>query len=186
MKMILIPLRASLVLLLLCGVVYPLVTTGIAQVVFPYQANGSLMTQGNTIQGSMLIAQSVDSPKLFHPRASNAKYDPTASAGSNQAVASDTYLADQKVKVEEWRKANPALQTVPADLVTGSGSGLDPDLSPNGALAQIPGISKATGIPEATLTSLVQSTTKGRSLGVFGEPHVNVNELNRSILKLIQ
>lgn len=183
MKMFLPALRLAVVLMLLCGLAYPLVTTGVAQRLFPSQANGSLITQGGKIIGSSLLAQEVKSPGLFQPRASNANYDPTASAGSNRAVASPEYIVEMNQKLAALRQGNPALpHQIPADLVTGSGSGLDPDLSPEAAEAQIPRISQATGLSKQKLAQLIQDHTQGRQLGIFGEPHVNVMKLNLALI----
>jgi K+-transporting ATPase ATPase C chain len=183
MKSTLTAIRVSVVLMILCGLIYPLVTTGLAQALFPKQANGSLLQSGDTVIGSELLAQGVKSPKLFHPRASAAKYDPTASAGSNQAVASDDYVKGIAGQIDALKKENPALKDIPADLVTASGSGFDPDLSPEAAKAQVPRISGATGIPEQKLLQLVDSLTQSRQFGIFGEPRVNVTELNLALLK---
>ncbi|WP_339275604.1 potassium-transporting ATPase subunit KdpC [Paenibacillus sp. FSL W8-0426] len=182
MKMTVIALRLSLVLMLLCGVIYPLATTAVAQLLFPAQANGSLITQQGKVIGSSLLAQKVASPGLFQPRASGAGYDAAASAGSNRAVASEEYADEMMTKIAEIKQENPALQTVPADLVTGSGSGLDPDLSPEAAKAQIPRISQATGLDEQRLNQLVNAQIRGRQWGLFGEPRVNVTELNLALL----
>ncbi|MCM3135938.1 potassium-transporting ATPase subunit KdpC [Paenibacillus polysaccharolyticus] len=183
MKMLLPALRLSVVLMLVCGLLYPLVTTGVAQLLFPSQANGSLMVQDAKVIGSSLLAQEVKSPGLFQPRASNANYDPTASAGSNRAVASPEYTAEMNQKLATLRQENPALpHKIPADLVTGSGSGLDPDLSPEAAVAQIPRISQATGLGKKKLAQLIEDHTQGRQLGIFGEPRVNVNELNLALI----
>ncbi|AZN39610.1 potassium-transporting ATPase subunit KdpC [Paenibacillus albus] len=178
--------RASIVLMLLCGLVYPLVTTGAADMLFPKQAKGSLVEVNGQPVGSELIAQDFASPKLFHPRASNAKYDPTASAGSNMMIASEDYVKSIQEKIDALRKENPNLTDIPADLVTVSGSGFDPDLSPEGAKAQVPRISTATGISEQDLNALVDRVTKSRQLGVFGEPRVNVLEINLEMLKMVQ
>ncbi|MFC9712336.1 potassium-transporting ATPase subunit KdpC [Paenibacillus sp. NPDC056933] len=181
MKQVLPAIRLSVVLMLICGIVYPLVTTGVAQLLFPNQANGSLITANGKTIGSALLAQEVKSPGLFQPRASNANYDGTASAGSNRAVASEAYIVEMKEKVAQLKKENPGLQQIPADLVTGSGSGLDPDLSPEAAKAQIPRISLATGLGEQELVKIVEEHTQGRSLGLFGEPRVNVTALNLAL-----
>jgi len=182
MKMFIPALRLSVVLMLVCGLLYPLVTTGVAQLLFPSQANGSLMVQDAKVIGSSLLAQEVKSPGLFQPRASKANYDPTASAGSNRAVASPEYIAEMNQKLATLRQENPALpHQIPADLVTGSGSGLDPDLSPEAAEAQIPRISQATGLSKQKLAQLIQDHTQGRQLGIFGEPRVNVMELNLAL-----
>lgn len=185
MKSLVIALRTSLLLMIICGLLYPLVTTGIAQVLFPKQANGSLIEHHGTVIGSEWIAQPFTSPGFFHPRASAADYDPRATAATNAAVASDEYLRDLGEKVNQLKKENPGLadREIPADLVTTSGSGLDPHLSPAAAKAQVPRISKETGIPEAELNALVDAHTKGRDLGIFGEPRVNVLELNLELLK---
>ncbi|MFD0697589.1 potassium-transporting ATPase subunit KdpC [Paenibacillus sp. GCM10027628] len=186
MKMILTAIRVSVVLMLLCGLIYPLVTTWAAQAIFPKQADGSLIESGGQIIGSELLAQSVQSPKLFHPRASNAKYDPTASAGSNMAVASEDYVKGIADQVDEIKKDNPDLKDIPADLVTSSGSGFDPDLSPEAAKAQVTRISRETGISEQQINQIIEAHTKGRQLGVFGEPRVNVTELNIELMKQVK
>jgi potassium-transporting ATPase KdpC subunit len=186
MKLTLTAARASVVLMLLCGLVYPLIITGIAQMMFPKQANGSLIQLDGIIIGSELLAQNVQSPKLFHPRASAANYDPTASAGSNTAVASEEYVKGIADKVNEVKKDNPNVRDIPTDLVTTSGSGFDPDLSPEAAKAQVPRISRATGVSEQQLNQLVEAYTKGRALGLFGEPRVNVTELNLALMKQVQ
>jgi K+-transporting ATPase ATPase C chain len=186
MKLLWVAIRTSVVLLLICGFIYPLVTTGLAQVLFPKQANGSLVEANGVVQGSELLAQEFKSPKLFHSRASAAKYDPTSSAGSNQAIASGDYIKGIKVQVDAIKKENPALQDIPADLVTISGSGFDPDLSIEGARAQVLRISKETGLTEAVLNKMIDDTSQSRQLGVFGEPRVNVFQLNRELLKQVK
>ncbi|MEW9699603.1 potassium-transporting ATPase subunit KdpC [Paenibacillus sp. SI8] len=186
MKSVFIAIRVSLLFMIVCGLIYPLATTGVAQVLFPKQANGSLIESGGVLLGSELLAQGFESPKLFHPRASAAKYDPTASSGSNTAVASSDYAAAMAEKIDILKKENPDLTEIPADLVTVSGSGFDPDLSPEGAKAQVPRISKETGISEKNLNALIDQLTKTRQLGVFGEPRVNVIQLNMELLKQVK
>lgn len=186
MKSVFIALRVSIFFMIVCGLIYPLATTGVAQVLFPKQANGSLIESSGTVIGSELLAQGFESPKLFHPRASTANYDPKASSGSNMAVASSDYAAAIGEKIDALKEENPALIEIPADLVTLSGSGFDPDLSPEGAKAQVPRISKETGIAETELNRLVDQLTKARQLGVFGEPRVNVTELNMELLKQVK
>jgi K+-transporting ATPase ATPase C chain len=186
MKLLWVAIRTSVVLLIICGLLYPLVTTGIAQVLFPKQANGSLVEANGVVQGSELLAQSFASAKLFHSRASAAKYDPTSSSGSNQAVASDDYIKGIKDQVDAIKQENPGLQDIPADLVTTSGSGFDPDLSIEGARSQVIRISKETGLTEAALNKLIDDTSQSRQLGVFGEPRVNVFQLNRELLKQVK
>ena len=183
MNMLLTAIRVPIVLMLICGLIYPLVTTGIAQIIFPKQANGSLIQSNGTIIGSELLAQQFQSPKLFHPRASAAKYDPTASAGSNRAVSDADYVKQIAAQIDALKKENSNLQDIPADLVTSSGSGFDPDLTPEAAKAQVPRISQSTGISEQQLNQLVDSLTKSRQLGIFGEPRVNVLALNIELKK---
>ncbi|MNN65280.1 Potassium-transporting ATPase C chain [compost metagenome] len=153
---------------------------------FPKQANGSLIQSKGMVIGSELLSQNTASPKLFHPRKSAGDFDPTASTGSNRAVASEEYVKEIQEQVEVLRKDNAALKEIPADLITTSGSALDPDLSPEAAKAQIPRISRAAGITEQRLLELVDSLIQARQLGVFGEPRVNVLALNIELLKLIQ
>jgi K+-transporting ATPase ATPase C chain len=186
MKMTLTAIRVSVVLMLICGLLYPLVTTGIAQTIFPKQANGSLIQSNGSIIGSELLAQNVESPKLFHPRASAANFDPTASAGSNKAVAAQDYVNGIADQIKAIKKENPNIKDIPADLVTGSGSGFDPDLTPEAAKAQVPRISRETGMSELELDRLVDSHTKNRQLGIFGEPRVNVTELNIELMKQVK
>lgn len=186
MKLLWITIRASIVLLLICGFIYPLVTTGIAQVLFPRQANGSLVKANGNILGSELLAQEFKSAKLFHSRASAASYNPTSSAGSNKAIASEDYIKAIKEQVAALKLENPDLKEIPADLVTTSGSGFDPDLSIAGAQAQVHRISQETGMTEKELNQLIDDHSQSRQLGVFGEPRVNVFELNRELLKHIK
>jgi K+-transporting ATPase ATPase C chain len=185
MKSVFIAVRVSLLFMIVCGLIYPLATTGVAQVLFPKQANGSLIESGGVVIGSELLAQNFESPKLFHPRASAAQYDPTASAGSNMAVASSDYAQAMADKIDALKKENPNLTDIPADLVTVSGSGFDPDLSREGAKAQVPRISKETGIAENSLIDLIDRLTKTRQLGILGEPRINVTELNMELLKQV-
>ncbi|SDX96605.1 potassium-transporting ATPase subunit KdpC [Paenibacillus sp. CF384] len=186
MKMTLTAIRLSVVLMLLCGLLYPLVTTGFAQVLFPKQAEGSLIKVDGKVVGSELIAQDFQSPKWFHPRASNAKYDPTSTAGSNMAVAYPEYVQAMKEQIDALRKENPSLTDIPADLVTISGSGFDPDISPEAAKFQVPRISKETGISEQELNRLVDAHTTSRQLGIFGEPRVNVTAINMELMKQVK
>ncbi|MCI1694421.1 potassium-transporting ATPase subunit KdpC [Aneurinibacillus aneurinilyticus] len=187
MKSIFTAIRSSVLLMLICGLLYPLLTTGIAQVLFPYQAQGSLIEEKGKIIGSELLAQAFTSPQYFHPRASAADYNPTASAATNAAVSSEEYIQGVEASVNAVRNENPMLaKQVPADLVTTSASGLDPHLSPEAAKAQIPRIAKATGLSERTLIALVNQHTEGRQLGIFGEPRVNILTINRALQKQIK
>ena len=184
MKAFMVALRASVLFMLICGLLYPLVTTGVAQVLFPKQAEGSLVFNHGQVQGSDLLAQDFKSPSTFHPRASAANYDPKASAATNAAVASVNYVKGLKKQVDALKKEDPSLKDIPADLVTTSGSGFDPDLSPEAAKAQIPRIARATGIAQEKLVQLIDQHIKGRQLVIFGEPRVNVLELNMALSKL--
>ncbi|MFF3021294.1 potassium-transporting ATPase subunit KdpC [Gottfriedia sp. NPDC057948] len=185
MKSVMIAIRASIVLLILCGLGYPLATTGVAQVIFPKQADGSLIESNGKVTGSKLIAQKFKGPEWFHSRASAANYNPTASAATNAAVASKEYVNETKDKITELKKENSNLgKMIPADLVTTSGSGFDPDLSPEAVKAQVPRVAKASGISKVKLISLINSHTEGRQLGIFGEPRVNILELNLDLQKL--
>jgi K+-transporting ATPase ATPase C chain len=185
MRSFLVALRASLFLMILCGLIYPLATTAVAQVLFHKQAEGSLVTQNGKVVGSDLIAQGFKGPQWFQPRASAAHYNPTASAATNADVASSGYVKAVKDKVAQVKKEDPNIgNSIPADLVTTSGSGFDPDLSPEAAKAQVTRISKATGVSEDRLQTLINENTKGRSLGIFGEPRVNVLDLNMALQKL--
>lgn len=179
------PIRISLVLLLLCGGVYPALTVGIGQVAFSSQANGSLVTRADgTVIGSSLIAQPFDQDKYFHPRPSAAGafgYDASASSGSNlgptSKALSDRITGDAQALKDE----NPALGTLPADLLTTSGSGLDPDITVDAALAQVPRVAKARGFAEDRVAQLVRDNTIGRDLGLFGTPRLNVLALNLAL-----
>jgi K+-transporting ATPase ATPase C chain len=164
---------------------YPIVTTGVANVLFPKQAEGSLIKTNGKFEGSTLIAQAFKGPGWFHSRGSAANYDPTASAATNAAVASNEYVKVTKEKINEIRKEDKDLgKNIPADLVTTSGSGFDPDLSPEAVKAQVPRVATATGVSQAKLIALINKQTTSRQLGIFGEPRVNVLELNIALQKL--
>ncbi len=185
MKSILIALRTALVLMLLCGLVYPLFTTGMAQLLFPKKAEGSLITKNGKMLGSELIAQRFEGPEWFHSRESAADYNPKASAGTNAAVASNQYVDHEEKVISGMRKVNNFTgNSVPADFVSASGSGLDPDISPETAKVQVPRIAKARGLSTTQVFSLIQKHTKERSLGIFGEPRLNVLELNLALQKI--
>lgn len=173
--------RFSLVFLVVCGLAYPLATLGLAQALFPRQARGSLATKNGQVVGSQLIGQDFTLPGFFHGRLSSIGYN-AANSGSPNLGPSDAALVQRvKADVAKWQQENPG-QPAPPDLLTNSASGLDPDISPAAALAQVPRVSKATGIPEEALRSLVNQHTEGRTLGLFGEPRVNVLKLNLAIL----
>ena len=178
--------RATLVTLVLTGLAYPLAMTAVAQVLFPHQANGSLVTDGTgKVIGSELLAQGFSSPTYFHPRPSAAGekgYDPLASGGSNLGPTSKKLRDQAAARLEALTKENTeASGPPPVELVTASASGLDPHLSPAAALWQVPRIAKARGIEPARVQSLVEDLTEGRDLGILGEPRVNVLNLNLAL-----
>jgi K+-transporting ATPase ATPase C chain len=181
------PLRISIVLLILCGGIYTALVTVVGQALFPYQANGSIVVakDGKPV-GSALIAQAFDKGIYFQPRPSAAGpdgYDATASAGSNLGPTNSKLIAAVQERVKAYRAENglAAGAPVPADAVTASGSGLDPDISPANALLQVPRVAKARGMPESQVRQLVEQHIQGRALGIFGDPRVNVLELNLAL-----
>ena len=169
---------------LLTGVAYPLAITGVAQVVFPRQANGSLIEKDGAVIGSALLAQGFAKPEYFHPRPSAAGkngYDAASSGGSNQGVTTKANNdAIARRAAAEKNESGP----VPADLVTASGSGLDPHVSPAAALYQVPRVAKARNLPEEKVRELVEAHVEDRTLGFLGEPRVNVLELNLALDEL--
>lgn len=171
--------KFTLITTLLFGLVYPLAVTGLSQLLFPKQANGSLIEKNGRILGSRLIGQAFTSDKYFHPRpsAAGSGYDAAASSGSNLAPTNQQLVDRVKQDVAKLQQENPG-GAIPADLVTTSGSGLDPDISPAAAEFQIPRIARARGISVETLRTLVARHTQQRQWGILGEARVNVLELN--------
>ena len=184
-------------LTLITGVAYPFAMTGIAKVVFPSQAAGTLIEQDGKVIGSSLIGQEFTSDKYFRGRPSattapdpkdptktvSAPYNAANSGGSNLGPTSKALMDRIKTDVEALKKENPSA-AVPTDLVTTSASGLDPDISPEAALFQVPRIAKARSMPEERLRQLVAQQTQARVLGLLGEPHVNVLLLNMALDQL--
>ena len=178
-------LRINIFLMILLGVGYPLAVTGVSQLIFPHQANGSLITKGNQVIGSELIGQNFHKPEYFQPRPSAAGadgYDPTASGGFNQGPTNQKLIDRVKAATDNFHKDNPDYHgPIPADLLTASASGLDPDISPASAQAQQARVAKARGITTDQLSQLVAQYTKSPDLGLLGEPRVNVLKLTLAL-----
>jgi potassium-transporting ATPase KdpC subunit len=192
--------RPAIVLIIaftiITGLVYPLVMTGIAKAIFPYQSHGSLIEKDGKVIGSELIGQQFASDKYFHGRPSattgpdpsdpsktvSVPYNAANSGGSNLGPTNKALIDRIKGDVDKLKQENSSAQ-VPTDLVTTSASGLDPDISPDAAYFQVPRIAKARNMPENRLRDLVAQHIEGRTLGIFGEPHVNVLELNLALDK---
>ena len=175
-------LRIKIFMTILVGVVYPLAITGICQLVFPRQSNGSLITAGGKVIGSELIGQNFARPEYFQPRpsaAGNDGYDATASGGSNYGPTNQKLVDRVKPSIDKFRKENPDYTgPIPSDLVTASASGLDPHISPESARAQALRVAKARGIAAVQLERLIRDFTEGPDLGFLGEARVNVLKLN--------
>jgi K+-transporting ATPase ATPase C chain len=186
-----------LALTLVTGLAYPLAMTGIAQIVFPYQAQGSMIERNGTVVGSALIGQEFDSDKYFHGRPSAttapdpkdptktiaAPYNADNSGGSNLGPSNKALIDRVRDDMAKLKKENPSMP-VPIDLVTTSASGLDPDISPEAARFQVPRIAKVRNLPEDRVRKLVDDNTEGRFLGLLGEPRVNVLLLNLALDRL--
>jgi K+-transporting ATPase ATPase C chain len=186
------PALVSLLLLtLLTGIAYPLLVTGITQVIFPRQANGSLIVQNGQVVGSSLIGQSFDDPKYFWGRLSATGTFPynafnaenlTASSGSNYGPLNPALMTTVQGRIDALKAADPAnTRPIPVDLVTASGSGLDPHISPAAAAYQLDRVARARGLDATVVQKLVDQHTQGRDLGILGEPRVNVLELNLAL-----
>ncbi len=185
-------------LTLITGLVYPLAMTGIVQVIFPRQANGSMIERDGKVVGSELIGQSFTSDKYFHGRPSatttpdpkdptknvDAPYNAANSGASNLGPSNKALIDRVKAEMAKLQKENPG-KAVPIDLVTTSGSGLDPDISPEAALFQVPRVAKARNLPEDRLRQLVADNTEGRWLGLLGEPRISVLQLNLALDRMV-
>ncbi|PEM87649.1 potassium-transporting ATPase subunit C [Bacillus wiedmannii] len=181
--------RITFTFLVLCGLVYPLIVTGIAQAVMKDNADGSLIyNDKNEVIGSTLIGQNFTDPRYFHGRVSSIEYKAEASGSNNYAPSNPDLEKRVEKSIEEWKKQNRTIPVteVPMDLVTNSGSGLDPDISPQAASVQVDRISKLTKIPKETLGQLIKDQTEGAALGLFGENRVNVLKLNLELQKLLK
>ena len=177
--------RFTLLTTLIFGILYPLAITGLAKAIFPRQAAGSLILKNGQVIGSELIAQSFTSDRYFHPRPSAAGngYDATSSGGSNLAQSNAKLVQRIQGDIDKLAAQNPG-HPVPIDAVTTSGSGLDPDITPDNAYFQAPGVAKARGLSEEQVRQLISQHTTGRTLGVLGDPRVNVLELNLALDQL--
>ncbi len=172
---------------ILLGVIYPLLITAVAQVLFKDKANGQLISRNGQVIGSRIIAQPFTSAKYFHPRPSNAGngYDAANSGGTNYAPTNQKLIDRVQADAKSLHEENPA-QPIPVDLLTTSASGLDPEISPAAAEFQVPRIARERSLPESTIRELVQKHTDQRDLGLLGEPRVNVLELNLALDEMTQ
>jgi K+-transporting ATPase ATPase C chain len=196
----------SIVLMILCGIIYPLVLTGISQLVLNKKANGNMIVVDGKEVGSELIGQNFTDPKFFRGRVSSVNYNTYTEgdtrpnkegkiaysgvgSGSQNLAPSNNALKERvKKDIEDFLKSNPGVkkEDIPTDLLTSSGSGLDPDISPKAAAIQIPAVSKASGISETNLQKIVDKYTEGKSLGIFGESRVNILKVNIEIASMLK
>jgi potassium-transporting ATPase KdpC subunit len=173
--------RLTLIFTILTGLLYPAVMTGVSELVFPKQANGSLVTVNGTVVGSSLIAQGFTKPEYFHPRpsAAGSGYDPTASGASNLGPTSQALMTRLQASVVAFRKENPDFTgNIPSDILTTSASGVDPHISPAAAEAQAARVAKARGVPQDQIEPVIAQFTQRPDWGFLGEPRVNVLLLN--------
>ncbi len=205
MKIIKKSIGISIMFMVLCGLIYPLFMTGISQLIFNNKANGSMVSLDGKEVGSELIGQNFTDPRFFRGRVSavnyntyteadtvpdesgKAAYSGVASGSQNLAPSNDALKERVQKDIDDFLAANPGVkkEDIPTDLLTSSGSGLDPDISPESARIQIPAISKASGISEADIQKIVDKYAEGRTLGIFGEPRVNVLKVNMEIASLL-
>jgi K+-transporting ATPase ATPase C chain len=178
--------KMTIVLTLLTGVLYPVAIVGLGHLFFPKQAEGSLIVQDGRVVGSALLGQNFSSPRYFHPRPSAAGdkgYDAGNSSGSNLGPTNKTLIETVRSRASTLREHEPGINhaEIPVDMVTASGSGLDPEITPAAAEVQVPRVAKARGLSEDAVRSLVSLHTRARQFGVLGEPGVNVLELNLAL-----
>lgn len=200
LKQIRIPIIISVFMFLICGLVYPLATTGLAQLFFPHQANGSLIEVDGQIVGAEFVGQQFSDLRFMQSRPSavnynvytqeekeNGLYEGVASGSDNYAPSNPKLLARVEQDMKEFLAAHPTIKAedIPADLMTASGSGLDPHISPESAAIQIPALAEHTGLSEKTLAEIVAHNTEGKLIGVFGEERVNVLKVNLEIAQMI-
>ncbi|WP_141432247.1 potassium-transporting ATPase subunit KdpC [Bacillus sp. 03113] len=181
--------RTSFLIMVLCGLAYPLAATGIAQVIMPEKADGSLIyNDKHEAIGSELIGQNFTDQKFFQGRVSSIENNGAGSGSNNYAPSNQDMINRTKDSIEAWKTANPdtPISEVPIDLVTNSGSGLDPHISPESASAQVSRISNITGIEQKRLEELIKEHTEGKELGLFGEERVNVLKLNLDLMKIMK
>jgi len=178
--------KMTIALTLLTGVVYPVAMVGLAHLLFPHQAEGSLIVRDGQVVGSALIGQNFASSRYFHPRPSAAGdkgYDAANSSGSNLGPTNKTLIETVRSRASTLREHEPGINhgEIPVDMVTASGSGLDPEITPAAAEIQVPRVAKTRGLSEDAVRSLIATRIRGRTLGVLGEPGVNVLELNLAL-----
>jgi K+-transporting ATPase ATPase C chain len=178
--------KMTIALTLLTGIAYPVAMVGLAHLLFPHLAEGSLIVRDGQVVGSSLIGQNFLSPKYFHPRPSAAGdkgYDAANSSGSNLGPTNKTLIETVRSRASTLREHEPGINhgAIPVDMVTASGSGLDPEITPAAADIQVPRVAKARGLSQEAVRSLISSYTRRRTFGVLGEPGVNVLELNLAL-----
>jgi potassium-transporting ATPase KdpC subunit len=178
--------KMTIVLTLLTGIVYPAAMVGLAHLLFPHQAEGSLIFRDGQVVGSALIGQNFSSSRYFHPRPSAAGdkgYDAANSGGSNLGPTNKTLIETVRSRASTLREHESGINhgEIPVDMITASGSGLDPEITPAAAEIQVPRVAKTRGLSEVAVRSLVSTYTRGRTFGVLGEPGVNVLELNLAL-----
>lgn len=183
----------SIIMIVICGIIYPLIMTGIGQVLFPYTANGSMVEKDGKVIGSELIGQNYNDDKYFMGRVSAVDYnmnkDKKVASGSNNLGSTSEELYKRAEKdIKEFLKSNPNVkeEDISSELITESGSGLDPDITVKGANIQVDRVSEKTGISKEKLDELIKENTKGRFLGIYGEERVNVLNLNSAVENLLK